>query len=291
MGANKKANNYSYAINFSHIKKIILLASPIIISNLSRVFMELADMVMIAGVDDIGENSNHALAAIGFSAMLLWIVFSIGISLRTSTQTITSRRFGEKKYNGCGQTLQHGHLIALMIGGPITLLLYYCLPDILAYSLSEKNNQLLAYSNDYSSFVLLSICFMYASFVFQGFYNGIKMTKIHMTVMVIANLLNVYLNAGLIYGSDNIKILLNEYHLGWLSFLWNIIEFPEMHIKGAGLATMIASIAMFCMYFLFLFKSDLKNKYQYFRLQIDELIFNKHVILTAPLSFQELFSS
>ncbi len=280
-----------YSINFKHIKNIILLAIPIIISNLSRVFMELADMAMIGGIDEIGANSNDALAAIGFSAMLLWIVFSMGISLRTSTQTITSRRLGEEKYNGCSQALQHGNVIAFILGVPITILLYCYFSDILNFAISQKNNYLLTYAKDYSYFIVPSICFMYGSFVFQGFYNGIKMTKIHMKVMVMANLLNVYLNAGLIYGSDNVVIFLNEYHLGWLSFLWNIIEFPAMHVKGAGLATMIASIAMFLMYFLFLFKAEIRNKFQCFSMQIDKTILKKHAILTYPLSIQELFSS
>ena len=132
-----------YSINFKHIKNIVWLAIPIIISNLSRVFMELADMAMIGGIDnlyknapssigpitidgnlfpysltpilhDVGISGSNALAGIGFSAMLLWILFGMGISLRTSTQTITSRRFGEKKYSGCGQALQNGNLIALI---------------------------------------------------------------------------------------------------------------------------------------------------------------------------------
>ena len=280
-----------YSINFKHIKNIVWLAIPIIISNLSRVFMELADMAMIGGIDDIGANSSHALAAIGFSAMLLWILFGIGISLRTSTQTITSRRLGEEKYNGCGQALQHGNVLALIFGIPLTLLLYYYLSDILEFSISEKNKHLIPYAMDYASFVVLSIYFNYASFVFQGFYNGIKMTKIHMKVMVMANLLNVYLNAGFIYGSENVDIFLNEYHVGWLSFLWNIIEFPQMHVQGAGLATMIASIAMFCMYVLFLFKSAIHEKFQCFAIQINKSILQKHAILTYPLSLQELLSS
>ena len=58
-----------YKINFHHIKNIIILAIPIIISNLSRVFMELADMSMIAAAKD----GSNALAAIGFSGMLLWL--------------------------------------------------------------------------------------------------------------------------------------------------------------------------------------------------------------------------
>ena len=110
-----------YNPNFNHIKNIIILAIPIIISNLSRVFMELADMSMIAAAKD----GSNALAAIGFSSMLLWILFGMGISLRTSTQTVTSRRFGEENFNRCGQTLQHGHVIALLAGIPATIFMYF----------------------------------------------------------------------------------------------------------------------------------------------------------------------
>ena len=274
-----------YKPDFKHIKNIVLLAIPIIISNLSRVFMELADMSMIAAAKD----GSNALAAIGFSSMMLWILFGMGISLRTSTQTVTSRRFGEKKFSRCGQALQHGHLIAFLAGVPATVLMYCYTPQILELLLSQ--NQILPLSIDYAMFVVPSIYFNYGSFAFQGFYNGIKMTKIHMKVMVMANLLNVYLNAGLIYGSDNVVLFLNKYNLGGLSFLWNIIYFPEMHVKGAGLATMIASIGMFFMYFAFLFKPKIQTTFKCFKMQIDKTILKKHAILTYPLSIQELCSS
>ncbi len=274
-----------YKPNLAHIKSIVLLAIPIIISNLSRVFMELADMSMIAGVKD----GSNALAAIGFSSMLLWILFGMGISLRTSTQTVTSRRFGEEKFNRCWQALQHGHIIALLAGVPATILMYFYTPDIL--HLLVSNSEIVPLSIDYAMMVIPSIYFNYGSFAFQGFYNGIKMTKTHMKVMVMGNLLNVYLNAGFIYGSDNVILFLEKYRLGFLSFLWNIIPFPEMHVKGAGLATMIASIAMFFMYLAYLFTPIIKNKFHAFTLQLDKAVLKRHAILTYPLSIQELFSS
>ena len=132
--------------------------------------MELADMSMIAAAKD----GSNALAAIGFSSMLLWILFGVGISLRTSTQTVTSRRFGEENYHRCGQALQHGHVIALLIGLPATLLMYYYTPHILQLLVSQ--NEITDLSIDYAMFVVPSIYFNYASFAFQGFYNGIKMT-------------------------------------------------------------------------------------------------------------------
>ena len=80
-------------INLNTMKKVFLLGLPIIISNLSRTLMDLDDMAMVAGID----NGANALAAVGFSGMLVWIVLSMGLSIRTCTQTIASRRVGQKK--------------------------------------------------------------------------------------------------------------------------------------------------------------------------------------------------
>ena len=115
--------------------------------------MGIVDMAMV-GV--LGASS---LAAVGMAGMVTWTAMSLGIALRTGTQTVVSRRLGEKKYSRCGQALQHGHVIAFIVGIPITLLLYCYLPGILESSISEKNMHLSPYAIDYSSFVVLSIYF------------------------------------------------------------------------------------------------------------------------------------
>ena len=75
-------------------KKIFILATPVIISNLSRVVMGIVDMAMV------GHLGASALAAVGMAGMVTWTAMSLGISLRTGTQTVVARRLGEKKY-GC----------------------------------------------------------------------------------------------------------------------------------------------------------------------------------------------
>ena len=73
-------------------KRIITVAYPIIIANMSRAIMGIVDMIMVG---KLGVNS---IAAVGFGEMIVFcIIAPIGISLMTSTQTITARRFGEKK--------------------------------------------------------------------------------------------------------------------------------------------------------------------------------------------------
>ena len=90
-------------------RQIILLAIPIIISQLSRVVMSLADMAMV------GHLGANALAATGMGSLVLWIVSSMGIGLRTAVQTVSARRLGEQQYLKCANSLWNGTILALFI--------------------------------------------------------------------------------------------------------------------------------------------------------------------------------
>ena len=79
--------------------EVITLAIPIIFSNLSRVIMGLTDMAMVSRLGAV------ALAATGMGSLLLWVVMSMGIGVRTAVQTVTSRRLGQKIFHECGHAL------------------------------------------------------------------------------------------------------------------------------------------------------------------------------------------
>ena len=69
-------------------------------------------------------------------------------------------------------------------------------------TLSKSNIDAFKLSIDYAYYNFLSLFFLYASFVFQGFYTGIEKTKIHMKAVIASNILNLYLNVGLIFGTE-----------------------------------------------------------------------------------------
>ena len=79
-------------LNKSISRQIIILAIPIILSNLSRVMMGLADMAMVSRL------GATALAATGMGSLLVWVCLSTGIGVRTAVQTVSARRLGQKKY-------------------------------------------------------------------------------------------------------------------------------------------------------------------------------------------------
>ena len=260
-------------------KHIFVLATPVIISNFSRVLMGIVDLVMV------GHLGASALAAVGMAGMVTWTAMSLGIALRTGTQTIVSRRLGEKKYDQCSVALRNIQLFSLIIGVPLSYICYYFTTPIISFFISDPDT--LWQCIDYAKFNFLGVYFIYASFVFQGFYTGIEKTKIHMKAVLASNILNVYLNVGLIFGTETIVAALEGTYLSIFSNLWSFYEFPALGVKGAAIGTFIATIWLFIHYFLYLFKSDIKSKYQVFKMTLSKKMLKRQLIVAYPIAIQE----
>ena len=78
--------------------------------------MSLADMAMV------GHLGAEALAATGMGSLIIWIVSSMGIGLRTGVQTVSARRLGQKKHSQCSSALWHGVILASVIAIPLTII-------------------------------------------------------------------------------------------------------------------------------------------------------------------------
>ena len=142
--------------------QVIILAIPIIFSNLSRVIMGLADMAMVSRL------GATALAATGMGSVLLWVCFSMGIGVRTAVQTVSSRRLGEKRYPECGNALHNGIILASCIAIPFTIIGILYAKEIA--SLFLEDSAVILYCTDYLFIGYFSLIFVLISFAFQGFY-------------------------------------------------------------------------------------------------------------------------
>ncbi|NOZ04009.1 MAG: MATE family efflux transporter [FCB group bacterium] len=243
--------------------------------------MNLADVAMV------GRLGANALAATGMGAMLVWAVLSFSISFRTATQTVASRRLGQRRYKECGIALHNGHLLALVFGLPLSILGYAFADRIVPLFITDVN--VVSKSIDYTAIAALSIFFSSAGFVFQGFFTGVEKTRVHMKVTIVANLLNVYLNAGLIYGQEGLKQFFNSFEgvdLSWLASLWGWYSFPAMGVKGAALATLIASTWMTVHYFLYLFEPEIRKRFEVFSLRLNKEMIFRQIRLALPQGAQ-----
>ncbi len=266
--------------DFSLFKEVMLLAFPVILSNISRVFMHITDTAMVG---HLGKNS---LVAVAMSGMLIWIAISVGIGFRIATQSVVARRLGQEKFSDCGTALRNTQFMSFLFTAPLSFLVYYLSDYIVPLFLSDPN--VIPICSSYLSMVSFSIYFSVSAFVFQGFYTGIEKTKVLMYVTIISNLLNIYLNAALIYGYENIYLFFNSHNMGWISILWGWYDFQELGVKGAAIATLLSSILMMIAYFLYLFNSEIKTKYQVFKLKLNFSMMKKQFVIGYPQSISEI---
>ena len=262
-------------------KYIFVLALPVIISNTSRVLMGVVDLIMI------GHLGASAIAAVGIAGMVGWTFISLGIAFRTGTQSFVSRRLGEKKYLHCSIALWNMLTLSFFIGFPLTYIVCYNIDLIMSLFISSENITTYSLSIDYAYYNFLSLFFLYASFVFQGFYTGIEKTKIHMKATLSSNIVNLYLNFGLIFGTDKIIENLDKTSFSFLSNLWSFYNFPELGVKGAAIGTLVACIWLFVHYFFYLFKDDINKKFNALNIKLDKKMFKRQIEIASPVAIQE----
>lgn len=261
-------------------KNVISLAFPVIISNLSRVFMSVVDVAMV------GRLGASALAATGMGAMLFWGALSFVLGIRTATQTVTARRLGQKKFNECGTAFHNGLFMATIYGLPMSLAGYKLAEEVVPFFISQP--VALSMCIQYTSLIYIGLIFSSISFIFQGFFTGIERTKIHMNVSVTSNILNVYLNAGLIYGSAAVKEYFLGHGFGFIANLWSWYDFPALGVKGAAISTVIASAWMTLHYTYYLFTEEYRSKYKIWIPTFDIKMMKRQIKLAIPQSTQEV---
>ena len=241
--------------------------------------MGLADMAMVSRL------GATALAATGMGSLLLWVCLSMGIGVRTAVQTVTSRRLGQKRFSECANALHNGIILAVCIAIPLTIIGIIYAKEIASLFLEDL--ALILFCTDYLFIGYFSIIFVVIGFAFQGFYAGVEHMRVHMVVTITSNILNIYLNAGFIYGSDHITQYFTDMGYPWMGSIWNWLPFPALAVKGAALATLLASIFMVLHYTYFLFNKEVKKfKPHYVKIIFSNLV--QQAKLGYPISISEV---
>lgn len=275
-----KLRGFILNIDVSLFKEVMILAFPVIVSNVSRVLMHITDMAMV------GHLGKNELVAVAMSGMIIWIAISVGIGFRIATQSITARRLGEEKLFDCGVSLRNSQFICFIFTIPLSFLGYFFSDHIAKFFL--KDIAVIPICSDYLSVTFFSVYFSVSAFIFQGFYTGIEKTKVLMYVTIISNLLNIYLNAALIYGYENIYLFFESYGLAWISILWSWYDFEELGVKGAAIATLLSSILMMVSYLLYLLNKEIRINYRIFKLDLDFQMMKKQFSIGYPQSLSEI---
>ena len=193
---------------------MLSLAFPVVMAELGWMTMGLVDTLMV------GRLSPEAIGAVGIGTSLFMGVCIFGMGLLLGLDTLVSHAFGASRVDDCHRWLLHGVALSLLLSAPITgivLALSAALggwglhPDVLR--LTQPYLNVLAWS--------IPPLLLYASF--RRYLQGMGVVRPVMIALVLANILNVFVNWLLIFGR---------------------LGAPAMGVRGSAWATVCARVVM-----------------------------------------------
>ncbi len=167
------------------------------------------------------------------AGMLNFTIMSLFIGTASYVGTFVAQYYGAGIYKKIGPSIWQGMYIAI-IGGIVHLALIPLAPSIFAFfkhaPLVQKNEII------YFQVLCLGAVPAIASSAMGGFFSGLGKTWTILWVNLFETIVNVVLDYAMIFGK------------------WG---FPEMGMKGAAIATVIAGCFAFVVYIILLFRRNL----------------------------------
>lgn len=199
--------------NKSKYIKMWMLSYPLMIANLSLVFLNFIDIKMI------GSLGKDAVAAVGISLSLIWLIqVPVIESFMDNAIIYFTKAFALKDWNKLGQLFRQENKVALLIG---TVTLLFILPfKIICEFMAESDN-------------IESLAFQYCLIIMIGF-PICAIGSISMRLLLAVNknrIISIFSILGVIIN------LILDYVL-----IFGKFGFPQLGISGAALGTLTAKI-------------------------------------------------
>ena len=241
-----------------YYKRNLLLAFPIILSQLGQVTVALADTLMVGWVGTV------QLAAVAFANSIFSLIFIFGLGFSLGQTPHVGRAYGKKQWWKIGVFFQNALVINITLS--VLLLGVMLLFKPMLHHLNQPE-QVVQFALPYFSWLMYSIVPVLIFFTCRQFAEGVGNTKIAMWVTISGNVINIIFNYLLIFGK---------------------FGFPDMGVEGAGLASFIARTVMAITFSIVVFGNPaLKRFTQYFSWKNIHFTAVKRLIKTGlPISGQ-----
>ncbi len=190
------------------------LAIPVVLAELGWVTMGLVDTLMVGGLGP------EAIGAVGMGTSLFMGVCIFAMGLLLGLDTLVAQSFGAGRLDECHRWLAHGVVLSLVLTAPVMLVLRLLSSALGAWGLNPVVLGLLRPYLDALTWSVLPLL-LYASF--RRYLQGMGAVRPVMVALITANLVNLFFNWVLIYGT---------------------LGAPKMGVNGSAWATVIARIGM-----------------------------------------------
>ncbi len=226
-------------------RAVFLLSVPMVLEMVMESLFAVVDVFFVSKV------SINAIATVGITESVIFLVYAIAIGISMATTAMVSRRIGENKpqeaANAAVQAIALAGAISIVIG----LLGFLFAKDIL--HLMGASDALIAEGFGYTKWMIGGNLTITLLFLLNAIFRGAGDASLAMRSLWIANGLNIILDPMFIFG---------------------IGPFPEMGVEGAAVATNIGRGigVLFQLYILFGKTSIIKIRAENLKIKIGVMI-------------------
>ena len=197
-------------------KDIWNVSYPILLALLAQNVINVTDTAFLGHVGEV------ELGASAMGGLLYICIFTVAFGFSTGSQIMIARRNGEGRFRDVGPVMMQGCLFLLLMAAAIFGLCQWSMPVVVRLLISS--DVIYDATCEFLYWRIFGFFFSFVNVMFRALYVGITRTKVLTINAVIMALVNVSLDYALIFG-----------HFG----------FPEMGLKGAAIASVMAEAASF----------------------------------------------
>lgn len=212
-------------------KEIWRVTYPIFLGLLAQNVINVTDTAFLGRVGEV------ALGAAAMGGLLYICVYTIAFGFSVGSQILIARRNGEGNYRAVGPIMWQGTAFSFGMAVCLLILMYFSAAPLIRLLITSDS----IYGATYEFFTwrIWGFLFAFVNVMFRGLYIGITRTKVLTMNAVVMALVNVVLDYALVFGE---------------------LGFPEMRVRGAALASVIAEASSLLFFLLYTYyKVDLKK--------------------------------
>lgn len=241
-------------------KMLLTIALPIAMQNLVVFMTQMIDTVML------GELGEVAMSASNLANQPFFIFNMLTFGLAGGATVLTAQYWGKKELAAIKKIITMIILFAMAIGLLLNATVLIFPTQIM--SIFSNDPAVISQGTEYLKIIGFSYVFFGFTATFYAVIRSVEMVKIAVISNLTALIVNATLNYGLIFGN---------------------LGLPEMGIKGAALATVIARITEFLIAatFMLFFDKKLCLKIKDF-FKFDKLLLKDIMIISSPVAANEV---
>ena len=212
-------------------KEIWNVTYPIFLGLLAQNVINVTDTAFLGHVSEV------ALGAAAMGGLLYICVYTVAFGFSVGSQILIARRNGEGNYRSVGQVMWQGTAFSFAMAVVLLAVMYMAAEPLIRLLITS--DAIFHATYEFFTWRIWGFLFAFVNVMFRALYIGITQTKTLTMNAVVMALVNVVLDYALVFGE---------------------LGFPEMGIKGAALASVIAEASSLVFFLCYTyFRVDLRK--------------------------------